>query len=92
VDVDIAAYVLAQSTVLAAVVVLSSIMPLWLWRREALGAWLAIPMLAAILATYSVSRLISGRFLRIVKALKPDIHRVDGSPGVAGDPRGYPHD
>lgn len=81
VDADIATYVLAQSTVLAAFVVLSAILPLWLWRREALGAWLAIPIAAAIAATYSVSRLISGRFLRIVKALKPDVHRFDGIAG-----------
>ena len=63
----------------AAVVLVASFVPLLAARGDALSIWLSIPLVAAVVATYLIGRLINRRFLRIVRALKHN------SP-VSGDP------
>jgi hypothetical protein len=72
VDSDLKGYVFGLSTTIAVVALISVIVPLSIVRPEALGAWLAIPLVLTIATTYMVARSINGRFARIVRALKPD--------------------
>ena len=72
VDSDLKGYVFGLSTTIAVVALISVIVPLSIVLPEALGAWLAIPLVFTIATTYLVARSINGRFARIVRALKPD--------------------
>lgn len=72
VDSDLKGYVFGQSTAIAAVALISAIVPLSLVRADALGAWLVIPVVLTVVTTYLVARSINRRFARIVRALKPD--------------------
>jgi hypothetical protein len=72
VDSDLKGYVLGQSSAIAVVALLSAIVPLSLLRPDALGPWLAIPVVLTSATTYLVAMSINRRFARIVRALKPD--------------------
>lgn len=71
-DSELKGYVFGQSTLLAIVVLLSTIVPLSVVRGEAVGFWLVVPVVITILMTYVVATFINRRFARIVRALMPD--------------------
>jgi hypothetical protein len=76
---DISGYVFGQVAIVGAVVFLASLVPLLIEGDTPLSAWVALPLVAALIASYLVSGLINRRVLRILRARKPE------SP-VGGDP------
>ena len=72
---DISGYVFIQVAALAAVVLLASLVPLLVGRGAALSIWVGVPLVAAVMTTYLVARLINRRFLRILRSVLHDVPR-----------------
>jgi hypothetical protein len=72
IDVDMQGFVFTQVAVVAGVVLLASLLPL-LMSGTASPTWIAVSLLAAGAVTYMAGTLINRRFIRVLKALKPDV-------------------
>jgi hypothetical protein len=86
-------FVFTRVAGLAAIVLLSSLIPVFVQRgtsvAEGGGIWLALPILVALIATYGVAALISGRTVQALTTLHEDVELAEsGDLDAVSDPLG----
>ena len=86
-------FVFTRVAVLAALVLVSSLIPVFMQRGTTVGEggdiWLALPILVALIATYGIGALISGRTIQALTTLHEEVElAASGNLEAVSDPLG----